>query len=173
MEKKTVSVIIILFVVALLLGAVIFGQQGRNQQPTAETVPSPEMTWSGKDKPDEVAVLMFPPQNASNEDQQAHRDLVDKLAQKAASIDLTQCTPKPLVFAHTQGESITVKNQDAKTSYVLQFGENSITIPAGKSAVIDSAMIETGNTGYTCHEADVAQPSVMPGGIIRSRVAGG
>jgi len=184
MEKKTVGTIIVLFVVALLLGVIIFGEQGGGQPPLAgepaATAPSPGSPApvpvrpkpSTPAQPNAMAVLMFPAQNAGKEEQDAHRTLVDKLAQKAAFLDLTKCAPKPLVLAHTKGEDLSVKNQDTGADYILRLGKNDITIPAGKSVTVKASMIGLGTTGYACYMAGVPNPPIGTVGVIRSKEGG-
>lgn len=185
MEKKTVGTIIVLFVVALLLGAIIFGQQGGQQplvsEPDAITPPAgssgeaPTRPKQGTSaQPNAVAVLAFPGQNSTKEEQQQHRDLVEKLAQKAAHLDITRCAPKPLVLYHTKGENLIVQNNDTGADYALIWGKTTVTVPAGKSVIVKGDTIGgPGDIGYGCYMAGVPNPSITTVGVIHSKEAGG
>ena len=69
-------------------------------------------------------------------------------------LDITGCTPDPLVIEVEQGESITIKNSDA-TDHTLHWGGNIITIPAGDT--IDIVLSDvfgrgSGAAGYRCDD---------------------
>ena len=170
METKRRAIIIVLFILALFLGAVIFAQQWRGRPEAGEpTGVSPgDVPWSQGSLSDAEAVLIFPGQGASREEFDAHQALVNKLAEKATHLDITKCTPAPLVLAHVRGENLTVKNQDVGVGYVLRLGTNDIIIPAGKSVVVEAHMIGLGYTGYGCHVADIPNPATGTVGVIRS-----
>lgn len=178
MEKKTAGVIIVLVVVVLLIGAVLW-RQPITEQPSS-TSPQPVMLPDSNPVPIEPvpavstaetrAVLMFPAPNATKEEKDRHNALVDKLAVQAAYLDLTRCVPQPLVLAYNTGENLTIKNQDQTSGIVFLWGKNTLTILAGKSAVVKAAMIGgPGNIGYACYLAGTPQPPITTVGVIRSR----
>lgn len=182
MDKKTIGAIVVLFVIALLLGAIIFAQQG-GEQSSFQAAPEATESTGGSSarvpskqggQPDAPPVLQFPAQDASQKELEAHSALVDKLAEKAAYLDITKCAPKPLVLAHTKGEDLTVKNKDGDVAYVLRWGQNGkneVAVPPGKSVVVKASMIDLGTTGYACYRADVPNSPIGTVGVIQSREA--
>ncbi len=76
-------------------------------------------------------ILAWPGEDATDEEKQCHWELVKAAAVNVNLLDISGCTPDPLVIEVAQGESITIKNSDT-TDHTLQFGrDSSITIPAG------------------------------------------
>ena len=172
MEKSKVTVIVVLFVVALFLGVIIFARQAGKQSTGLDSgeplgVSPGQASFNPDNQPDAVAVLMFPAQDASREALDAHRALVDKLAEKTPYLDITKCAPKPLVFAHTKGEDLMVKNQDTEAGYVVRWGMNEVTVPPGKSIAVKANMIyEPGILGYGCYLSGVSNPAFGTVGVI-------
>lgn len=165
--QKTI-VFLSLFVIALVLGVVIFLIQRehtiiRKSVITGEPTPSSDGNVSignGGSSVSEIDVLMFPGKDATQQEKDSHRALIDKVVMKVPYLDLTNCVPTPLVFAHTKGEDLMVKNQDTAKDYVLFWGGNAITLPSGKSITVNAEKIVLGDIGYACYEAGLKNPYI-------------
>lgn len=108
------------------------------------------------------AILAFPGEGATPEEFSRHAELVIAAAVNVNLLDISGCTPNPLVIEVGYGESIEIKNSDT-TDHTLKHAGASITIPAGTSrGVVLTQFLESkggdGFAGYGCDEA--------PGGIF-------
>ena len=96
-------------------------------------------------------LLVFPGEDATDEQIQRWHEAVDAAAVNVNLLDISGCTPNPLVIEVEHGESITIKNSDA-TDHTLNRGEFSITIPAGGTSdiVVSDVFPGSGILSYGC-----------------------
>ena len=113
------------------------------------------------------AILAWPAEDAPEEEKRRHWDLVVAAAVNVNILDITDCTPNPLVIEVGHGESIEVRNGDT-TDHTLHRGEASITIPVGGSrgmVVSEFARVAEGVFGianYACDNASVGVFYINP-----------
>ena len=100
-------------------------------------------------------ILAFPGENATDEERQKHGDLVVAAAVNVNILDISGCTPNPLVIEVGLGESIEIKNDDP-IAHTLYHGGISITIPArGTRGIVLSDFFGKkgdGIAGYGCDD---------------------
>ena len=111
---------------------------------------TPQLSQADREK-----ILTFPGEDATDEERQQHGELVSAAAVNTNLLDITDCTPNPLVIEVGYGESIEVKNS-GETGGTLFFAGNSVTIPAGTSrglVVTEFVGIKGGDgvAGYGCN----------------------
>ena len=103
------------------------------------------------------AILAFPGEDATPEEFNRHAELVIAASVNVNLLDISGCTPNPLVIEVGYGESIEIKNSDT-TDHTLKHAGASITIPAGSSrGVVLTQFLESkggdGFAGYACDDA--------------------
>ena len=103
------------------------------------------------------AILAFPGEDATPEEFDRHAELVIAAAVNVNLLDISGCTPNPLVIEVGYGESIEIKNSD-EVDHTLYFGANLITIPAGGSrGIVVTHFLGSkegdGFAGYVCDDA--------------------
>ncbi len=104
-----------------------------------------------------IDLLIFPGDDGedwTDEERNQWWEAVRAAAVNVNLLDITGCTPDPVVIEVEQGESITIKNSDA-TDHTLHWGGHIITIPAGDT--IDIVLSDvfgrgTGAAGYRCDD---------------------
>ena len=121
----------------------------------AELKAEPGETAAGAPQLDWEKILTFPGEDATDEERQHHGELVEAAAVNVNLLDISGCTPDPLVIEVGYGESIEIKNSD-ETDHTLDFAGNSVTIPAGTSrglVVTEFVGIKGGDgvAGYGCN----------------------
>ncbi|MCE2397406.1 hypothetical protein J4G02_23165, partial [Candidatus Poribacteria bacterium] len=103
--------------------------------PTEEVTPAIDLfsDWPGEDTTDEERNRWW--------------EAVDAAAVNVDLLNITGCTPDPLVIEVEGGESIQIYNDDA-TDHTLTRGGNSITVPAFETInIVISDFLETGEEG--------------------------
>ena len=101
-------------------------------------------------------ILNFPGEDATDEERQAHWDLVVAAAVNVNFLDISGCTPTPLVIEVGYGEAIEIRNSDTVFPRTLWHGGARFTIPAGStSGMVVTEFVGTGEgdgiAGYGCH----------------------
>ena len=103
-----------------------------------------------------AGVLAFPGENATEEEKERHGQVAIAAAVNVNLLDISGCTPKPLVIEVGYGESIEIKNSDT-VSHILYHGEGRITVPAhGTRGIVVSDFVGIrggdGVAGYACDD---------------------
>ena len=103
-----------------------------------------------------AGVLAFPGENATEEEKERHGQVAIAAAVNVNILDISGCTPKPLVIEVGYGESIEIKNSDT-VSHLLYHGEGRITVPAhGTRGIVVSDFVGIrggdGVAGYACDD---------------------
>ena len=140
-EYLNVLLIILVFI-ALVLGYTIY----RELQLESE-IEKPSRILSL----DELNVLNTPGVGASEEERNQHFDLVVRLATTTGELNISGCTPTPVVLAIKRGEELVVRNDDSADRSIV-FNEESIySIPARSTQTI-TGFFERGPGiyGYGC-----------------------
>ena len=102
-------------------------------------------------------ILNWPDKDATDEERQAYWETVAAAAVNVNVLDISGCTPKPLVLEVGLEESIEIKNSD-EVAHTLWIGPpyGSITIPAGGTRGIVFDRGGSGSHGYRCGSSDLA-----------------
>lgn len=111
---------------------------------------------------EEYQVLKEWPKDGTEEQERQHTNLVKSIAQEAEYLDITNCSPNPLVFQVRYGESFIIKNSDTiehrlRHSY---WKEDPIVVPANnerKVVTADLIVEGSGIYGYGCDSSGEAQ----------------
>ena len=101
-------------------------------------------------------ILNFPWEDATEEKRAAYWELVTGLAVNVNVLDITDCTPNPLIIEVGREESIEIKNRGT-TSHTFFFRGNSVTIPPGGSrgvVVTEFTGFREGLVSYGCGNVD-------------------
>ena len=77
-------------------------------------------------------ILNFPGEDATEEEIKEWHEMVVAASVNVNVLDITGCTPNPLVIEVGYGEAIEVKNRGT-TDHILHYGEATMNIPAGGS----------------------------------------
>ena len=173
MKAKKLAIIAITLIIVTLVGcdeAAMIDDLVINglTEEAGETIQLAELKQTGDGtaaasthpNPNREKILSFP--NPGDEGFDEWHELVLEDAVNVNVLDITDCTPNPLVIEVGYGESIEIKNSDT-TDHTLKHAGASITIPAGASrGVVLTQFLESkggdGFAGYGCDEA--------PGGIF-------
>ena len=105
--------------------------------------------------PTNPEVLVFPGEDATDEEKHRHWEMVVAASVNVNLLDISGCTPEPLVIEVGYGESIEIKNSD-EVDHTLGHGHGlNITIPAGGSrglVVTEFVGLKGGDgvAGYSC-----------------------
>ena len=84
------------------------------------------------------AISNFPNENTSEEEIKEWNEVVIGASVNINVLDITGCTPNPLVIEVGHGEAIEVKNRGT-TDHVLHYGGATLTIPAdGSRGIVPS-----------------------------------
>ena len=117
-----------------------------NNNQNQETV-----TLDGDMTPEEI-VFNFPSPEASDEVKRAHAEAVNTLAVESDVLDITGCSPEPLVLLLTEDQSITIRNDDP-TSHTITFGVSQV-VPANSSEEVVLDFVQgPGYYGYGCDDS--------------------
>ena len=103
-------------------------------------------------------ILNFPWEDATEEKRAAYWELVTGLAVNVNVLDITDCTPNPLIIEVGREESIEIKNRGT-TSHTFFFRGNSVTIPippGGSRGVVVTEFtgFREGLVSYGCGNVD-------------------
>ena len=103
-------------------------------------------------------LLIFPGEDWTEEESERWWEAMLAAAVNVDLLNITGCTPDPLVMEMEHGESIQIYNDDA-TDHTLHWGGHFITIPAGDT--IDIVLSDvfgpaTGALGYRCDDGPTA-----------------
>ena len=110
-------------------------------------------------------LLVFPGEDWTEEESERWWEAVRAAAVNVNLLNITGCTPDPLVIEVESGESIQIYNDDA-IDHTLTRGGNSITVPAFETInIVISDFLETGeegivNSGAYDYVCDGVWPSV-------------
>ena len=92
-------------------------------------------------------LLDWPGEDTTEEESQRWWEALFAAAVNVNLLNITGCTPDPLVIEVEGGESIQIYNDDA-TDHTLTRGGNSITVPAFETInIVISDFLETGEEG--------------------------
>ncbi len=150
------------FKIYVLLGAVIAIAVAIYSQQSMRITTSPIITQSppqlkalSKDLTYEERFILHPPQvEASATAKQKHAKMVAKLASASASLEITNCEPKPVVLKVKKGNKFTVKNNDKHPHKIMLDEKTSFEIPANGSLIVTADFnYGTGDYGYVCEGA--------------------
>lgn len=152
-------VIIALFVLAVILGVVVFTKKGQKASPTDNV----SNTATDETKQDEEVPINTQFDKSLSEDEKTllysaspDYQLATKLAVAAAEVAIENCTAKPTILKVKYGSEITVKNNGSSD---FKFGvdpDKNTTIPAGKSAAVKIDFKNgAGLYGYGCNNPEV------------------
>ena len=152
MSQKQIFIIIITiaFLAALLYLNLQFSSMPLSPRPTP--MPSPSLTpYVRVLNPDEQAVLKIPLHNASAEEKTWYAQEVKKLVQDAASLDITKCTPIPLVYSVNLKGSFQVINNDS-IPHSIRYQSSQIKVPSHSTTTVKTSQLfkTTGDYGYGC-----------------------
>ena len=102
-------------------------------------------------------LLVFPSEDATDEEFDRWWEAVKAAAVNVNLLNITGCTPDPLVMEVDHGESIQIYNDDP-TDHTLHWGGRIITIPAGDTIDIVPSDVfpTTGAIGYGCDNGPTA-----------------
>lgn len=157
MKGRMVSIVIVVLVVtAIGLGYIIFkGATKRSPEQPSVITPSIQTTTpsSTRQLSEEEQVLKFPGPDASEEEIKKHGELVDSLSQQATVLDITNCSPSPVVTLVNPSTTIIVRNSGFTEQTIVR-ADKAVTIPAGGEVKVTiSSLIgsdDLGNLGYSC-----------------------
>ena len=157
---KLATIAITLIVVTLAIGcdeaAMIedivseLGDEGAAQQ-LAELKVEPEVL-NVTISPNNDHLLVWPPEDATDEEMEQHADLVRAASVNVNLLDISGCAPNPVIIEVGVGEAIEIKNSD-EIEHTLYHGEVSITIPPGATrgiVVSEFLGVEDAIAGYGC-----------------------
>ena len=103
-------------------------------------------------------LLVFPSEDATDEEFDRWWEAVTAAAVNVNLLNITGCTPDPLVMEMDHGESIQIYNDDP-TDHTLHWGGHIITIPAGDTINIVLSDVfggGAGAAGYSCDDGPTA-----------------
>ena len=102
-------------------------------------------------------LLIFPGEDWTDEEMNRWWEAMTAAAVNVDLLNITGCTPDPLVMDMEHGESIQIYNDDL-TDHTLHWGGNIITIPAGDTIdiVVSDVFPTTGAIGYSCDDGPTA-----------------
>ena len=152
MTKKQIFIIITLTALAVFAYTNMYVSKLLPAQPAPMPTPSPASTPFVRIlTPDEQAVLNIPLHNASSEEKVWHAKEVKKLAQDAASLDITKCTPIPLVYSINLKGSFQVINNDS-IPHSIRYQSSQIKVPSHSTTTVKTSQLfkTTGDYGYGC-----------------------
>ena len=142
-----------LAILAIVLIVVVVAGCDRAMTVGKTVMPDPTEEVTPPINPEEL--LVWPDEDAPYEEFERHAELVKAAAVNVNLLNITGCTPDPLIIVVGHGESIQIYNDDA-TDHTLSHGGNSITIPAGDTIDIvlsDVFSAEAGSIlGYSCDD---------------------
>lgn len=155
LKTKYLNVLlIILAFIALILGYTIIYREGgpRPGQEVKKYAPT-----SSELRSDEFAVLNTPGPDASEEERNRHFDIVVRLATAAEELNISECTPTPVVMTIKEGETLIVRNDDSVDRSIVFDQENIYPIPARSTQKI-AGLFERGLGiyGYGCDSLPTA-----------------
>lgn len=150
------SKLLILIASIVAIGVAIYSQQAmRITTSPIITLSPPQLKTLSENLTYEERFVLHPPQaEASNTAKQKHAKMVSKLASAAASLDITNCEPKPVVLRVKKGNNFTVKNNDKQPHKIMLDEKTSYEIPANGSLVVKADFnYGAGDYGYVCEGA--------------------
>ena len=102
-------------------------------------------------------LLVFPGEDWTEEESERWWEVLFAAAVNVNLLNISGCTPDPLVMDMDHGESIQIYNHDL-TDHTLHWGGNIITIPAGDTIdiVVSDVFPTTGAIGYSCDDGPTA-----------------
>ena len=147
MESKN-ALVLGLVLLVILIGYTVYQRGGFNfSGSTSEKSQEPETL------PDDVLILNnAPTQNSTPEEARTHAELVSKLAEKAALLDITGCKANPVVMKTVVNDVIRVQNND-EVPHVLSVDEkHTYRLEGGgsKTITLDFAKRAGAYYGYGC-----------------------
>ena len=158
-DKGTLILIGILVLVGGVLGYAIYqsGALKKGQAPT--TAPAISTTQATDTSlptrtltAEEQEVLKFPGPDASEEEIKRHGELVDQLSEGATLLDITNCSPFPVVTLVNPSTTITVRNSGFTEQTIVR-ADKAVAIPAGGEVQVTISSLtgsDLGNLGYSC-----------------------
>ena len=146
-SNKTIYIIIgVLALVALLLGFFVMG--GPDLMNSTDNDADDRQAGEYASDPDDV--LSFPGPDASDEEKQAHSELVFSMAQDTDVINITQCEADPVVARMAVGGSVTFKNSDDGAHVIRMLGADYEVAANSEILVTPDFSNGTGVYGYGC-----------------------
>lgn len=156
----------ILVGIAVLLGVATFNRQtpikpGQKinppgRPPSSSALPLTPQTFKPIPLPanlteDEKFILNPPPADASRSALNKHAQTVAKLAKKGNTLELNNCQPNPLVLQVTQGDILTIKNNNDNQHKLMFDEEHVYQLPNNNSLTLKAQFkYGTGDYGYVC-----------------------
>ncbi len=144
-----------LAIIAIVLIVVVVAGCDRAMTVTETVMPDPTEEVTPAIDPEEL--LVFPGEDATDEEFDRWWEAMLAAAVNVNLLNITGCTPDPLVMEMNHGEPIQIYNDDA-TDHTLHWGGHIITIPAGDTIdiVLSDVFPTTGAIGYGCDDGPTA-----------------
>ncbi|OGM25156.1 hypothetical protein A2627_00095 [Candidatus Woesebacteria bacterium RIFCSPHIGHO2_01_FULL_39_28] len=145
-KKVLITVLSLGVLISLGVGLFIFlGPRPKKEEKKLINF-EPEVTPIFQLKPEEIKAVSDPAKNA---------EAVKNLAQKAAVLDITACTPSIPILEVKQNESFTVKNSGPKDLSMVIHGEKNYIIPSkGEVKILANFTTGPGSYNYGCDAED-------------------
>ena len=155
-KENTIRNIILLILVVLLMIAIYISQQGNPPPifiptPSSFPTPTPFLMPVRTLTPEEQGVLKIPLHYASQTEKTKHTQDVAKLARTAPELNITSCTPNPVIYQVSLKESFKITNNDP-VPHTLRYMSSQIMVPAYGSTTIKTSNLFkiAGDYGYGC-----------------------
>lgn len=147
MENQKNPLFAIIFVVLLGIAGILGYMIYQEQQATNPVVGQQE------DVKEVGGVFDIPGPNATEEEKQAHFQLVQSMVQIGDAIDITGCNALPNVLEVKGGNSVSVKNQDDIEHVIALNPDDIYTVPANSTTDIEFDFSQGfGLYAYGCDE---------------------